>query len=217
MRLVPNTITLLGFPAGLLAGSFLYKGAFLSSAAFLLLLCACDVLDGALAKKKGLSTPFGAFLDSTVDRATEFFLFMGALFYYFKEGSVEMAVVTYGALTGSFLVSYTRARAENFIKNCRVGFWERPERLLLFLLGLLGGRLKTSLGILFIGSTLTALDRILHTRHALQHDEKDLFETNATSLPLYRKILFWRYPRRSWPYRIYAGVVVLLTLTVKLP
>lgn len=217
MRLVPNAITLFGLPAGLLAGFYLYKGAFTLSALFLTFLCACDFFDGALAKKKGLSSPFGAFLDSTVDRVTEFFIFMGALFYYFEEGSVGMAVVTYWALAGSFLVSYTRARAENFIKNCRVGFWERPERLLLFLLGLLTGRLTTALWILAIGSTFTALDRILHTRGSLRHNERDLFEPAAGVQPFYQRVLFWRHPRTSWPYRIYAGLVVLLTLCVRLP
>ena len=217
MHLVPNAITLLGLPAGLLAGFFLYKGFFFFASVFLLALCACDFFDGALAKKKGLTSPFGALLDSTVDRVAEFFIFMGALFYYFEEGSIGMAAVTYWALAGSLLVSYTRARAENFIKNCRVGFWERPERLLLILLGLLAGRLKTALLILAIGSTFTALDRILHTRESLRHNERDLFEPAAGVRPLYQRILFWRYPRASWPYRIYAGLIVLLTLCVRLP
>ena len=218
MRLVPNAITLIGLPAGLLTGFFLYKGLFFFASVSLLVLCACDFFDGALAKKRGLTSPFGAFLDSTVDRTTEFFIFMGALFYYFEEGSIGMAVVTYWALAGSLLVSYTRARAENFIKNCRVGFWERPERLLLMLSGLLTGRLKTVLWILAIGATSTFLDRILHTRESLRHNERDLFERAAGAAhPFYQRVLFWRYPRASWPYRIYVGLVVLLTLCVRLP
>ena len=206
MHLSPNAISLLGIPLALFAAFFLSQGAFLLAAGFIVLLGGCDLLDGTLAKKKGLATDFGAFLDSTVDRITELFLFMGILLFYLREGSFQMAGVSFWVLGGSFVISYTRARAENLIENCRVGFWQRSERIVLILLGLLFGHLNTALWILLFGTTLTALHRILYTREILQK--------RTPSLP---KLLFWDYPRKSWPYRFCALLVILLTLLNKLP
>lgn len=201
MRLSPNAITLLGLPIGGATAFFLYEGQFWPAAFGVASLSACDLLDGTLARKKGLTSSFGAFLDSTIDRITELFLFMGLFFFYVREGELWTAAAAYWALGGSLVTSYARARAENFIENCRVGFWERPERLLGILLGLLTGRLKTVLWILAFGVTGTASYRILHTWAILNH-----------------KTLFLRHhPRTSWPYRIYAAVVILLALSLRVP
>lgn len=206
MVLTPNRLTLLALPFAFLSAVSLYKGSFGASVFWILLVSACDLLDGTLAKKKKMATPFGGFLDSTVDRVTDLFLFMGILFFYGKEGSFQMMGVTFWAMGGSFLVSYTRARAENVIENCRVGFWERPERIGLFLLGLVSGHLKTALWILALGVTLTACHRIFYTRRVLK---------KQGSLSPFQKILFWDYPRNSWPYRAFVLLVAILTLILK--
>lgn len=207
MPLTPNAITLLSLPLSALAAFFLYQGSSYLAALFIALSGGCDLLDGYLAKRRGLATPFGAFLDSTVDRIAELVIFMGILFFYLRVGSFVTAGVTYWAMGGSFVVSYARARAENLIPNCRVGFWERPERIALTLLGLLAGRLKTALWILAFGTTVTALHRILHTRSTL--NEKPIH-------PL-QHLFFKHHSRKSWPYRIYVLLVILLTLAVRLP
>ncbi len=201
-RITPNGLTLLGLPFGVFAGFLLAGGHLRCASFFLFALSACDFFDGRIAKKMKLTTEFGAFLDSTVDRIVELFLFMGIIFLYSRRGDWRTALVAYGGLSGSLVVSYTRARAENFIKNCRVGFWERPERLLLLLLGLLTHHLTTALWILAIGTTLTSLHRILYTRYTLLH----------RNLPW--KTLFWDFPRSSWMYRIAAFAVILVTLFV---
>ena len=205
--ITPNCITLLGLPIGAASGFFLYQGSHALAILFLVLLCGCDLLDGALAKKKGMSTPFGAFLDSTVDRITELSLFMGLLFFYLRNGSWITAGVTYWAMGGSFVISYSRARAENLIENCRVGFWERPERMGLLLFGLLTGRLENALWILALGVTHTVCQRILHTRWILAQ------RVPSSALGFF----FKHYPRKSWPYRIYATLVVLLAFSLKIP
>ena len=205
MRLTPNTITLLGLPFGGLAAFFLYEGAFLPAILFILLLSGCDILDGYIAKTKQLATPFGAFLDSTVDRVTELLLFAGILFFYLAQGDMQTAAVAYGVMGGSFLVSYTRARAENLIPNCRVGLWERPERLGLLLIGLVSGYLQTALWILLFGTTLTIFHRIFYTRRVLSDPNFRSFQNG----------LFRDYPRNSWSYRLYVLVVILLTLLLK--
>ena len=207
MRLTPNAITLLGLPLGGAAAFLLYRGDLLLSALPITLLGGCDLLDGYVAKTRGLVTPFGAFLDSTVDRLTELFLFAGILFFYLRQRDAVTACVTYWAMGGSLVISYTRARAENFIPNCRIGFWERPERIGLLLAGLVSGHLKTALWILAIGATFTLLHRIFYTRRALLEKPPQPFRT----------VLFRDYPRKSWPYCIYALVVVLLVLFVRFP
>ena len=206
MQLTPNVITLLGLPLGITAAFFLSKGSFFLAAFFVLLLCGCDLLDGYLAKKRGLATSFGAFLDSTIDRIAELLLFAGILFFYLQEGTVPMVGITYWVIGASLVISYTRARAENFIQNCRVGFWERPERLGLLLLGLVSEHLNTALWILAFGTTLTALHRIFYTRSALSQKRFSSFQ----------KAIFHDTPRKSWAYRLYVFVVVALTLFLKL-
>ena len=165
------------------------------------------MLDGALAKSRALATPFGAFLDSTVDRITELFVFAGILFFYIRRGELGRAALTYWVIGSSLVISYTRARAENLIPSCRVGFWERPERIGLLVTGLVSGHLQTALWILAFGTTLTALHRIFHTQSVL---------SQKSFSPL-QSIFFRDYPRKSWPYRLYIFVVILLTLFLKLP
>ena len=207
LRLTPNVVTSLSLPLAVCAAFFLSQGVPYFSFLLILLCGCCDILDGYLAKKKGLATPFGAFLDSTIDRIVDLLLFSGILFFYLREGDLLMAGVTYWVMGGSLVVSYARARAENFIPDCRVGFWERPERIILILMGLLTNRLKTVLWILAFGIPVTVLHRIIHTRSILQKKEPSPFQ----------RLLLHHYPRKSWSYRILVLLVILLTLSVKLP
>ena len=204
MRLTPNAVTLFGLPIALLVALCIAQGSFLLGASLFLLLGGCDLLDGYIAKTRNLATPFGAFLDSSVDRVTDFILFFGILFFYLKEGDDKMVFVTGWALGGPFLVSYTRARAEKFIPSCRVGFWERPERIGLLLVGLVFGRLEMALWILAVGTTLTALHRVLYTQRTL------------SGKPFRFPLLFPDYPRKSLPYWLYVAGVACIVLFVKL-
>ena len=201
--LTPNTVTLLSLPVALIAALFLSQGRFFLAAFWLILLGGCDLLDGYLARTKKLDSPFGAFLDSTIDRLTELLVYFGILVLFLRKDPC-MAAVTYGVMGGSFVISYARARAEKFVENARVGFWERPERMVLLFLGLLLGRLEASLWILLFGVAQTATHRILHTYQALQ----------KISLIPFQKILFWDFPRTSWPYRLLAFLVIAFTFLI---
>jgi phosphatidylinositol phosphate synthase len=182
----PDALTIAGLAFSLLAAVLLARGDFLPAAVVLALTGLCDMLDGDVARLSGASTRFGAFLDSTLDRAGEGALFAGIAVYYFGrssgaalwlEGSGggarygdpdgrSLAVLALATLILSFLVSYTRARAEGLGLECRVGIMERPERLLLLLAGaLLGPRfLPGVLGILFLLTLVTVLQRVYHVR-----------------------------------------------------
>ena len=199
--LSPNTITSLGVLFGLGAFSSLALNHPLESLVWMALLGSCDILDGAVAKATRRQTPFGAFLDSTVDRLTEGFVFLGILISFYRRSELGFVFLTYAALLGSYLVSYTRARGENVVERCQVGFWERPERLCLLMLAVTLGRLPAALWFLTFGSFLTAFHRAAHVHVTLQKEK-------LPNRGLWA-FLFWPYKRFSVPYLLYALAIIL--------
>ncbi|OQA58342.1 MAG: CDP-diacylglycerol--inositol 3-phosphatidyltransferase [Candidatus Omnitrophica bacterium ADurb.Bin277] len=172
LDITPNQLTLAGAALNLLTGIIYAKGYLFLGALFLLLAGLGDMLDGPLARKTGKSSPFGAFLDSTVDRYSDFFIFGGLAVFFAREGEIFWFLVLLGIILGSFVVSYSKARAENFIENCGVGIFGRAERIVLLALGtLISPLLKPVLFILLVGTHATALQRIRHTKKALSESK----------------------------------------------
>lgn len=135
----PNLITTLGCSATLAAAWF-YHSDHVRMAGFLVLLGgAADIFDGRVAREGGLASKFGSFYDSTLDRISEIFVFLGLLSLYNRYGAeladVRMVYVIFLAMGGSLMVSYTRARAEALGLDCKVGLMQRPERVILLGLG----------------------------------------------------------------------------------
>ncbi|WP_290597775.1 MULTISPECIES: archaetidylinositol phosphate synthase [unclassified Archaeoglobus] len=157
MGIQPNHLTILGLFFGLLSAYYIISGKILIAALFVLLSSICDFLDGALARTANLTTNFGGFLDSVVDRYVDVILFLSLGIY-----GVDWVIVGL-AMSGSLLVSYTRARAENVIERCDVGIAERGERLLILLLGLITGYVYEVVLIIAVLSHITVLQRIWHT------------------------------------------------------
>jgi CDP-diacylglycerol---glycerol-3-phosphate 3-phosphatidyltransferase len=185
----PNILSLLGMVLSGLAAVLYATGSFFWAAWIVVLAGTCDVLDGELARYTGKVSRFGAFFDSTLDRFSEIFLFLG-LAWYFSGGHLSFAVVggqTDGirspvavlfiilAIGGSFMVSYTRARAEGLGIKCDIGFMQRPERIVLLIIGSLLGSLptiglwimKACLFLLALLSNFTALQRMIHVKREL--------------------------------------------------
>jgi CDP-diacylglycerol--glycerol-3-phosphate 3-phosphatidyltransferase len=183
----PNHMTVLGFVFSLAAAYGFALGKFRLAALITCFAGLCDILDGQLARRTGGETKFGAFLDSTLDRIAEAAILVGiAWFYLFN--LVDMVIdpervinnlqrglepVTWAAiallavlaLVGSFMVSYTRARAEGLGLDCRVGWFERPERMvLIIIMGFagLGPAIPAGLLILMTLSFATAFQRMAH-------------------------------------------------------
>jgi len=133
-----------------------------------------DILDGALARAGGKQTPFGAFIDSTTDRASEA-LMLGAIALVFMRDENEIALgLTIAAIAGSFLVSYTRARAEALGLRGDVGIGSRAERVVVISVGLIlapWGALPWAIGVLAATAWITVLQRILHVRRELRARE----------------------------------------------
>lgn len=163
----PDHVTWAGLALSGAAGAAVAFGAFLPAFVLLLLGSVADMVDGAIARGGGAATLFGAFLDSTVDRYAELFFFAGVAVYFHRiePSTVYLLLAVLGA-GGSFLVSYTRARAEGLGVECAVGLMERPERLILLTVGVLFGAigLKIALWILVPLVFFTAGQRIRHVR-----------------------------------------------------
>jgi len=166
LGITPNHLTLFGMFLSGVAGVLLAGGRFRTGAIVLILGSLCDMLDGAVARETGRSSAFGAFLDSTVDRVSEMFVFAGLLVYFTREGATLYTLLAFLAAAGSFLVSYTRARAEGLGIPCQVGWMERPERMVMLILAcLLGpGVVRIALWVLTALVAWTSWQRIHHVR-----------------------------------------------------
>ncbi|MBV8079291.1 MAG: CDP-alcohol phosphatidyltransferase family protein [Actinobacteria bacterium] len=134
-----------------------------------------DILDGALARAGGKTTPFGAFLDSTTDRVSEGFVLTAIAYVFARHGRDVFVAVTMAAVAGSFLVSYTRARAEALGLRGDVGIGSRAERVVVITAGLVlapWGVLPWAIVVLTLTAWVTVAQRVLHVR-------KQLLEANS--------------------------------------
>jgi CDP-diacylglycerol--glycerol-3-phosphate 3-phosphatidyltransferase len=122
-----------------------------------------DMLDGQVARRQNRVTAFGAFYDSTLDRYSDMALYLGLLVYYAANGQTPYVILGAVATAGSVMVSYTRARAESLIPLCKVGFMERPERMVLLIIGGLFDRMAPVLWVIAVVSTITVIHRIVYT------------------------------------------------------
>ena len=130
-----------------------------------------DMVDGRVARATDQVTPFGGFFDSVIDRYSDLALFMGLLVYYASINRFFYIVLTAIVMTGSVMVSYTRARAENTISKCKVGFLERPVRIVLIIIGALFDRMAAVLWVIAILSNLTVVHRMIYTWHECKRME----------------------------------------------
>lgn len=155
-----NAATLLGFLFAFGAGFLIFQGSFFYAALFLLISGFLDLMDGAIARQSGKVSPFGGILDSTLDRYGDFFVLGGIILYSFNERFLILSALALISMIGFFSVSYVRARAECVISSCRVGFWERGERLVYLMVGLVWNNLPMTLLVLAVGTNFTAFYRL---------------------------------------------------------
>jgi CDP-diacylglycerol--glycerol-3-phosphate 3-phosphatidyltransferase len=138
-----------------------------------------DMLDGRVARLRGRETSFGAFLDSTMDRYSDMVLYMGLMILYARVDRTPMMVLVWVAAFGSFMTSYARARAESLIPQCTVGFLERPERIVLLVLGALTNRMAAVLWVIAVLANLTAIQRVAYTYGELKRGWRPRGEAGA--------------------------------------
>lgn len=159
----PNALTVIGLVVNGVAAWILAQGEFLYAGLVILCAAVFDLTDGAVARNANKVTRFGAFLDSVMDRYSDLILLTGLLVHYARIDRFSYIVLTAVAMIGSVLVSYSRARAENLIPSCKVGFLERPERIVLLIIGALFDRMAAALWVMAVLSNLTVITRIVHT------------------------------------------------------
>lgn len=177
-RISPNVLTFMGLVINVIAAVlfgyatpgnqqryFLYAGLVIIGAGIF------DMVDGRVARATGQVTSFGAFFDSVIDRYSDVALFFGLLVYYARADHFFYLVMVAFVMTTSVMVSYTRARAESLIGSCKVGFMERPERIVLVIIGALFNRMAPVLWVIAVLSTITVIHRIRYTY--LQTRQKD--------------------------------------------
>src|SRR5713101_3945897 len=174
-RIHPNVLTFLGLVINSWAAFLLAAGRFQAAALVVIGAGLFDMVDGRVARETNRVTRFGGFFDSVLDRYSDLALLMGLLVYYATINRFFYIVLTAIVMTGSVMVSYTRARAENTIPNCKVGFLERPERIVLIILGALTDRMAPVLWVIAILSNLTVVHRMIYTyKQAKQLEDAQL-------------------------------------------
>jgi CDP-diacylglycerol--glycerol-3-phosphate 3-phosphatidyltransferase len=160
----PNILTFMGFGINLLAAYLFAYGYFRWAGITIILAGIFDMADGRVARLEGRVTPFGGFYDSVMDRYSDLCLLIGLLIYYGRINRFLYVSLVAVAMIGSVMVSYSRARAENVIPSCKVGFLERPERVVLIIIGALFDRMAPVLWLIAVLSNVTVIHRIAYTR-----------------------------------------------------
>jgi len=232
----PNVLTVFGAVCNLAAGACLALGSATSFswtlnvrplndyhpspypllAGVLLFLCAAgDMLDGAVARLTGKSTTFGAFLDSTLDRFSDFFIYLGIAFYFALRGNVTHTLLPFVCIFWATMISYTRARAEDLIRSCTVGYWQRGERMV----GMLCASFACNVPALLWQQALLPLFTVLaRIRYTYRSSSGQPFETDPrkTGRALDR-LKWWAYPRKTWQYDVMSGIYIAFLIFAPIP
>jgi CDP-diacylglycerol--glycerol-3-phosphate 3-phosphatidyltransferase len=160
----PNALTVIGLVGNAIGAIFLAQGRMSVGGVIILLMGPIDALDGTMARLRGESNNFGAFVDSVTDRYIELVIYLGLLFYYLQQGDWLTSGVVYMAAAGSVLVSYVRARGETLGFQTKVGILTRFERYVVLAPSLLFNIPIVGIWIIAVLANFTALQRIHHIR-----------------------------------------------------
>lgn len=171
-RIHPNVLTFMGLVINGVAAWLLASGQFVWAGVVMIGAGLFDMVDGRVARETKQVTLFGGFFDSVMDRYSDLVLLMGLLVYYASINRFFYVVLTAVVMTASVMVSYTRARAECVIPKCKVGFMERPERMVLLILGALFNRMAPVLWTIAVIGNISVIHRMLHTWRETQRLEE---------------------------------------------
>ena len=164
LGITPIMMTMLGLIGNTVGAFYLARGNMLVGGIWVALMTPIDALDGTMARLRGESSDWGAYVDSVSDRYSELIIFGGLLYYFLVKGEVLGGLLTFAAAAGSVLVSYVKARAEGLGYEAKVGLLTRAERYLVLAPSLIFNELYIGLGLIAIFANITALQRIWHVR-----------------------------------------------------
>ncbi|MBI5281685.1 MAG: CDP-alcohol phosphatidyltransferase family protein [Candidatus Solibacter usitatus] len=181
-RIHPNVLTFIGLLINICAAVLLASGKFFYAGLVIIGAGLFDIVDGRVARETQRVTRFGAFFDSVIDRYSDLALLMGLLVYYANINRNFYVVLTGVVMTVSIMISYTRSRSENVIPQCKVGFLERPERVVLLIIGALFDRMAAVLWVITVIGNITVIHRMMHTWSVTkQMDLADRPEAGSTT------------------------------------
>src|SRR6202050_2281757 len=179
----PNLLTWWSLILNLWAGILFGAGRFAAASGMMIFAGFFDIVDGPVARKQGRVTVFGGVLHSIPDTYFDSILVLGLLIYYSQVNRFAYACLAGIAMSVAVMVSYARARAESLIGKVEVGFWERPERIVLMIIGGLANRMPLVLWILAVGPNITVIHRIIYTWQRTkvepEADETAIAQANA--------------------------------------
>src|ERR1700704_783022 len=212
LRIHPNVLTLVGVIINVAAAWALAYQRFVLAGVVMIVANIFDFIDGKVAHELNLQSRFGAFWDSTLDRFSDLALLTGLIFLYSKLGRSDYVMVAALALIFSIMTSYARARAESLVEKCKVGFMERPERIVLLMIGTITNRMAAVLWVVLVLSILAVADRIYYTFLALNRLP---MPTRHGVAGIFNRALFWTDERATLPYD--AWVLAILAFVWLVP
>jgi CDP-diacylglycerol---glycerol-3-phosphate 3-phosphatidyltransferase len=205
LRIHPNVLTLVGVIINVGAAWALALGRFVLAGVLMICANIFDFIDGKVAYRLQLNSQFGAFWDSTLDRFSDLALLTGLIVLYSNLGRTDYVIVAALTLIFSIMTSYARARAESLVEKCKVGFMERPERIVLFMIGAFTNRMAAVLWVILVLSVLAVSNRIYYTYLALN---KLPMPTRQGGMGAVNRAFFWTDERTTLPYD--AWVIAIL-------
>lgn len=182
-KINPNVLTFFGLVINMIAATFLAVGNFRTAGCVIIFAGLFDMVDGRVARETNRVTRFGAFFDSVLDRYSDIALLVGLLVYYGTVNRPSYVVLTAIVMAASVMISYTRSRAENFIPTCKVGFLERPERIVLLIIGALFDRMAPVLWVIAVLGNLTVVHRMVFTYQESKRLEEAQLRTRVVGAP----------------------------------
>ena len=212
LRIHPNVLTFVGVLINVLAAWALAAGRFLLAGVVMIVANIFDFIDGKVAVQLHLQSRFGAFWDSTLDRFSDLALLVGLIYLYSSLGRSDYVLVAALTLIFSIMTSYARARAESLVEKCKVGFMERPERIVLFMIGAFTNRMAGVLWVILALSILAVANRIYYTYLVL--NARPMPPREGFSGFLWRAF-FWTDERTTIPYDVW--VIAILAFVWLVP
>ncbi len=205
LRIHPNILTLVGAVINVGAAWALGYSRFILAGLVMIVANIFDFIDGKVAHQLKLESRFGAFWDSTLDRFSDLALLVGLIYLYSKLGRSDYVLVAALTLVFSIMTSYARARAESLVEKCKVGFMERPERIVLFMIGAFTNRMAAVLWVVLVLSILAVANRIYYTYLMLN----GLPTPSRQGLRgVFNRAFFWTDERATLPYDLWVIAIL---------
>jgi CDP-diacylglycerol--glycerol-3-phosphate 3-phosphatidyltransferase len=212
LRIHPNTLTLIGVLINVGAAVALGRDHFMLAGVIMIVANIFDFIDGKVAHITNTVSRFGAFWDSTLDRFSDIALFLGLIYLYSDLRRTDYVMVSALGLMFSIMTSYARARAESLIEKCKVGFMERPERIVLFMIGAFTDRMAAVMWVILVLSIVTVANRIHYTYLALNGKPMPVGSNPLSAA--FARAFFWRDERATLPYDLWViAILAFIWLT----